>query len=283
MNLFEKILLALQTEMVRPEPWGWFHSLWLILMIAAIVILYNCKDAHGEKQLKTVLGTYSIIAFVLELAKQIIWSFNCDVMTGVVFWDYQWYAAPFQLCTTPIYVCLICLFLNKNNRLRKPLFSYVAFITILGSIATIFIPDSCFTSTILVNVHTMWLHYGSFVVSVYLLMSNEVELKAKNLKSAFVVFLIFVGLATVLNIAVYQSGVLNDETFNMFYISPYFISELPVFNMIQQGAPYPIFLATYMVALGIGSTLIYGLAELVKSRRVLVSKAKICLEKFFVN
>lgn len=279
MNLFEKILLALQTEMVAPEPWGWFHLLWLSFMCVAIVFLYHCKDTHGEKQLKTVLGTYSIIALVLEIAKQIVWSFNYDITTGLTFWDYQWYAAPFQLCTTPIYACLISLFFDKENRLRKSLLSYVAFTTILGSIATIFMPDSCFTKTILVNIHTMWLHYGSFVVSIYLLMSGVVKVNPQNLRKAFVTFVIFVCIATVMNIGVYQSGVLNGEEFNMFYISPYFISSLPVFNMIQQGSPYPVFLATYIVALGIGSTIIYGLSELVQHRKIVVSKAKSYVEK----
>ena len=122
----------------------------------------------------------------------------------------------------------------------------MAFITILGSIATIIIPDSCFVSDILINMHTMWLHCGSLVVSVYLLMTGEVKLNIKNLANAILVFFMFVGMAELLNILVYNSGILKGETFNMFYISPYFISTLPIFDIIQENVPYLLYLITYL-------------------------------------
>lgn len=256
MSLFEKIIFALQAEMKTPEAFGWFHLGCLFLMLASIAFLHSQRENYGERQLKIVLGTYGIVAFVLELAKQIVWAFNYDAATQIVSWDYQWYAAPFQLCTTPIYVSVACL-LMKECSTRKAMLSYLSFTTILGSIATIFMPDSCFVETILVNVHTTWMHYGSFVVSVYLIMSGAVELSYKNLKGAIEMFLMFVGIATALNVGVYHSGALNGETFNMFYISPYFISSLPVFDAIQKNAPYLVFLMTYIVALSLGSILVF--------------------------
>ena len=264
MNFFEKILYILQAEMETPKPFGWFHILWILFIVVSIAILFILRNKHSEKQLKIVLSVYGIIAFLLELLKQLIWAFNYDPITNIVTWDYEWYAAPFQLCTTPIFISLICLFL-KNNRLRKSLLSYMAFITILGSITTIILPESCFTSDILVNIHTMWLHFGSFVVSIYLLMSKEVEINKKNFIGAFIVFLIFVFLAEVLNITVYNSGILNGETFNMFYISPYFISSLPVFNVIQESVPFILYLLIYIEAIFIGSLIIYFIACIIQN------------------
>lgn len=264
MNFFEKILYILQAEMETPKPFGWFHILWILFIVVSIAISFILRKKHSEKQLKIVLSVYGIIAFLLEFLKQLIWAFNYDPITNIVTWDYEWYAAPFQLCTTPIFISLICLFL-KNNKLRKSLLSYMAFITILGSITTIILPESCFTSDILINIHTMWLHFGSFVVSVYLLMSKEVEINKKNFIGAFIVFLIFVFLAEVLNITVYNSGILNGETFNMFYISPYFISSLPVFNVIQESVPFILYLLIYIEAIFIGSLIIYFIAYIIQN------------------
>ena len=73
----------------------------------------------------------------------------------------------------------------------------MAFITILGSKMTLILPDSCFTSDILINIHTMWLHCGSLIVSIYLLISKEVEINKKNFINSIIVFLIFVVLAAV--------------------------------------------------------------------------------------
>ena len=147
MNAFEKILYFLQGEMVEPVAFGWFHILCLTLTTIVIFILFKRRKYHSEKQLKIVLSIYGIIALVLEILKQLIWSFNYDSVTNVITWDYEWYSFPFQLCTTPIFVCLIALFLKKG-RFRDSLLSYMAYVTILGSISTVLIPDSGFVNAI---------------------------------------------------------------------------------------------------------------------------------------
>ena len=261
MNLFDGILLLLQKEMKTPKAYGWFHLLFIGLTIGVIIYLFKIKKRRSEKQLKKVLFIYGIVALILEILKQISWSFHYNQFGNI--WDFEWYAFPFQLCSTPIYVSLICLFL-KNTKIRKSLLSYLSFVTILGSIMTMIIPDSCFTSEILINVHTMWLHCGSFVVSIYLIISGFIKIDIESLKNAFIVFLIFVAIALGLNIVVYNSGVLNGETFNMFYISPYFISSLPVFNFIQQSVPYLIYLLTYIFAIGFGSFIVFYLVKFLK-------------------
>lgn len=271
MNIFEKGLYFLQGEMETPVPYGWFHFLWIGLSILLIVILYKRKDKHNDKQLKIVLGVYGIIAFILELLKQLIWAFNYDPVTKLVTWSYEWYAAPFQLCTTPIFISIICLSLKKNET-RNSLLSYMAFITILGSVMTAIIPDSCFTSDILVNIHTMWLHFGSLVVSVYLLISGEIELNKKNLINSILVFLMFVGMAEILNLGVYHSGILNGQTFNMFYISPYFESVLPVYNTVQVNVPFIVYLLFYVVTISLGGVIVYCISKLIRSISLKIKK-----------
>lgn len=263
MKFYESVLLFLQGEMKSPLPYGRFHFGWICLTISLIVFLYSIRKKKSEKQLKMVLGIYGIGALILETLKQVIWSFNYEPLTKIAVWDFEWYAFPFQLCTTPIFVSIMCLFL-KNNKVRESLLSYLAFTTILGSFLTILLPDSCFTSDILVNVHTMWLHCGSFVVSIYLLMAGRIKINIQNLKRAIVVFLIFVLIAMILNIGIYNSGILNGETFNMFYISPYFISSLPVFDVIQQNVPYILYLSIYIFAISLGSFIVYYIAKFAK-------------------
>jgi len=133
---------------------------------------------------------------------------------------------------------------------------------------TIIIPDSCFTSDILVNIHTMWLHCGSFVVSIYLFMSEAVKVNEKNFIDAFKVFLVFVLIAEILNIGIYNCGILKGETFNMFYISPYFISSLPIFDVIQQNVPFILYLLIYIVAIYIGSLMVYLIAYAIKNKLI---------------
>ena len=266
MNIFEKFLYFLQGEMERPKSYGMYHILWVIVSIGFIIFFYFKRNKLNEKSLKKVLLIYGVGAFILELLKQLIWAFNFDTATNLVTWDYTWYAAPFQLCSTPIYVSLICLFLKKN-KLRDNLLSYMAYITILGSIATFLYPEDVFVRDILINIHTMYLHCGSLVVSIYLLISKEVQINIKSLFNAYKVFLIFALIAEFLNIFIYNIGILNSETFNMFYISPYFISSLPVFNIIQEKLPFIIFIILYLIAIFIGSYIVYLISKLLSRRR----------------
>lgn len=257
----KEVLEFLETEMKTPEPYGTFHMAWMIGMVVVILFLFIRRRKHSEKQLKLVLGIYGVTAFILEALKQIIWSVDYDPALNEFVWDFQWYAAPFQLCTMPIYITLICLFLKKC-KVRDYLLSFMAYTTILGSIATAIIPDDVFVSDILIDIHTMWLHLGSLVVSVYLLMSREVKVTKQDFIKAIITFLIFIIIANTLNIVVYNSGVLNGEDFNMFYISPYFESALPVFDKIYNMVPYPLFLAIYFVALTMGSGIVYLVSKI---------------------
>jgi len=257
----EKIIYMLQGTMERPNPYGWFHLLFVGISILLVIMLYLLRNKYNEKQLKIVLGTYGIIALILEILKQIIWSFNYDPITRLITWDYEWYAFPFQLCTTPIYVSLISLFMKKNKA-RDALLSYMAYFTILGSIMTMILPDSCFVETTLVNIHTMFLHCGSFVVSVYLLITKEVRIDQKTFITGFIIFLLFIFLAELLNIVIFSSNILSGETFNMFYISPYFISHLPVFNVLQESLPFVIYLLMYILILLAGAFIVYCVSSL---------------------
>ena len=284
MNLFEVFIYSLKGTMETPKPYGWFHLFWIFAVVILITILYKFRKKYNENQLKSVLAIYGIIAFLLELFKQLIWSFDYNFVTNTAILDYQWYAFPFQLCTTPIFVSLICLFLKKNN-LRKSLLSYMAYVTILGSFMTILIPDSCFVSDTLVNIHTMWLHCGSFVVSVYLIMTGAVKVNKESFKNGFKVFLVFAFIAEVLNIFIYNSGILNGETFNMFYISPYFISTLPVFDVIQQSVSFVLYLLIYIIAIFMGALIVYGISYLFrgKSNKKDTKKSKKVLQKKYIN
>ena len=106
-------------------------------------------------------------------------------------------------------------------------------------------------------------------------MSGEVKIEKENLKNAIKVFLFFVLIAEILNILIYNLDILNGETFNMFYISPYFISTLPVFNVIQQAVPFVIYLFTYILVMVIGAVIVYYISKLInKNSKKTIKKYK---------
>ena len=62
----------------------------------------------------------------------------------------------------------------------------------------------------------------------------------------------------------YNSKILGDETFNMFYISPYFISSLPIYDKIQESIPYILYLLFYIFSISIGGFFMYLIHKILK-------------------
>lgn len=257
------VLQLLDTKMPRPMPYGIFHIAWVLAALLAVFLL---RKKTGEQLTERVFAVFGWTSLVLEALKQFSWSFSYNAQGALVF-DYQWYAAPFQLCTTPAFVAALYPFF-KSVRVRDALRGYLAYFTVLGSIAVALMPGSIFTDEVLINVHTSFLHMGGLFISLWLPVSGRVKAK-RDFWGGYKVFLFFAGMAFVLNIAVYHLfdlGV-SGETFDMFYISPYYISAVPVFSTLDSLLPYPIFLFLYLLAFLIGGILMASIVAGVQRLR----------------
>lgn len=235
-----------------PEPYGLFHVSWVL---AALLLVFLLRKMPGEKRTERVFAIYGWTALAMEALKQFSWSLSYSAEELLVF-DYQWYAAPFQLCTTPAYVAALYPFV-KSVRLRGALRGYLAYFTLLASIAVALLPQTIYTDEVLINVHTSFLHMGGLFLSLWLLASGRVSAR-RDFWGGYLVLLCFAGIALLLNIAVYHLFDLGatGEFFDMFYISPYYISSVPVFSALDSVLPYPVFLLLYLFALLVGGALI---------------------------
>ena len=110
-----KILQLLDSKMTTPTNYSWFHIMFIaIVIITTFLLCKYFKDSDRKTFNKIILISW-IIVVVLELYKQFVFSYS--ITDNNVTWDYQWYAAPFQLCTTPIFASIICLFFLYKNML----------------------------------------------------------------------------------------------------------------------------------------------------------------------
>ena len=246
MNFFEQILVGLDAKMEEPQAFGWFHLMcWgLVIIITTLLCLYAVKHRNDQEKLvrftRIVVLTYSILGIILEIYKQLNFSFNST--SGE--WSYQWYAFPFQFCSTPMYVGLIagCC---KGGGFQKFLYSYLATFALFAGLSVMFYPGDVFTRTIGINIQTMVCHGGMVVMGIYLWFSKQVKFEFKTILKALSVFCVLVAIALIMNIIYNSTG--NTATFNMFFISPYLPCTLPILNMVYEMVPYPIFLIIYII------------------------------------
>ncbi len=78
-----------------------FHLMFIALIVVASVFLcVKCCDV-SDKHFRRIVFISWIAIVVLEIYKQLV--FSVEYTEGAFVWDYQWYAFPFQFCSSPLY------------------------------------------------------------------------------------------------------------------------------------------------------------------------------------
>lgn len=256
MSFFENVLKIMDLQMPRPGLYGWFHLLWLAITAATAVALSLWHKRKRETPVQKVLLWVSLSVVLLEIYKQINYSFGYE--NGITF-DYQWYAFPFQFCSTPMYIGLLAA-LVPAGKLRDSLCAYLATYSVFAGICVMLYPGDVFIGTIGINIQTMICHGSMIYLGVYLFASGRVKAEHKTILKAIPVFTACVTLACIMNEIAHASGLLERETFNMFFVSPYCEPSLPVYSLVQRVVPFPWNLVIYVGMFTLAAYLILLLA-----------------------
>ncbi len=258
MNFFEKILFFLQGEMECPTPYSLFHICCLLLVAAATVFLILRCRGVSDRAVRRICLVVWIVVVALEIYKQLV--FSMSVTDGTATWDYQWYAFPFQFCSTPLYALPFVIWL-KDGRLRDAFIAFFATFSVFGGLAVMFYPGDVFIGMIGINIQTM-IHHGSQVVmGIFLFAYYRDRLPFRRLAGSVAVFAGFAATAILLNeivFAYFTRIAMIDETFNMFFISPHYPCTLPVLSGIYDKIPYLAFLLLYLVGFALIAAIILG-------------------------
>lgn len=267
MNIFEKLLYWLDGNMKTPTNYSWFHIMFIVIILTATILISYFFKNSSKKTFNKIMFIGWLIMFVFEIYKQLNFSFNYE--NGVVSWDYQWYAFPYQLCSTPLYV-LPFIFLSKDGKLKDAMMSYMMTFSLFGGLAVFVYPNDVFIDTIGINIQTMVHHGLQIVLGIFAMVYNREKLNIHFWLKSLYVFSVLVSIALIANISMYHilkaSGI--DETFNMFYIGPYYDCSLPILSMIYPKIPYICFILLYILGFGLISFILYisqkGIYNLVK-------------------
>ena len=212
----------------------------------------------GEAFMRRFLLVESLLITVLEIYKQINFSFHVD--GSQILFDYQWYAFPFQFCSTPMYIGLLAAVVRSKS-LHMRLCSYLAAYALFAGICVMAYPSTVFIDTVGINIQTMIWHGSMITVGIVLLRTGYITATLKTVIRALPVFLILVLTAVAMNEIAYQTGLLESETFNMFFISPYCAPELPIYSQIQSIVPFPFSVLIYAAGFTAASGIIMMLSK----------------------
>ncbi len=252
MSFWQDVLRFLDYKTEMPALYGWAHLLWVLCIIGSTVALCFWQKKSPKSRQVNVIFAISLAVFLLEIYKQINYSFSYE--NGISF-NYSWYAFPFQFCSTPMYVGLLASVIRKG-RVHDALCSYLATFAFFAGLCVMFYPGDVFSHTLGITLQTMVCHGTMIVLAIYLLYSGYVELSYKTVLKGAAVFASCMAIATVMNEIAYISRLLEEHTFNMFFISPHCEPSLPVYSIVQHNVAYPWCLIFYIGAFTLASYVI---------------------------
>ena len=264
MHIPGAILNFLESDMEEPLSYGFFHLFFFALSIVAGIVLCRAMPQGTEKQARRILLITTIVVAVLELYKQLVFTFSYDGQTITA--DYQWYAFPFQFCSTPLYVGAIA-WLTKGC-VHRACCAYLATFSVFAGLCVMVYPEQVFIDTIGINIQTMICHGAMITVGIWLMLTGYVKAEHKSVLRAVPVFTVCIGIAILLNEIAYRTNFANGETFNMFYISPHCNPSLPVYSSVQQAVAYPwcliIYIAVFTLAAFVVLWIFLGIKRMCK-------------------
>ena len=217
--------------MTPPLPWSVFHVAFLLLGISGSVCLTRffyppqaLTKALPPRLRKPadpvrILWVCGIILACGEVYKQL---FLYHVVNGG---RYDWWYFPFQLCSTPMYLCLVLPALSPG-RLRDSVCVYLQSFGFLGGVMALLEPSGLMHPYWTLTLHGLLWHVLLIFIACCCTASGIAGPEASGILPALPLFFLFCLAATAVNI-------LTEGRADMFYISPYYPITQVVFHQIS--------------------------------------------------
>lgn len=220
-NHLKAFFQAAAYTMNTPAPYSAFH---LLLggtgILGAICLAWYLSG----KPARHVLLVCGLVLCASELYKQ---GFLYYVVNGE---QYDWWYFPFQLCSMPMYLCLLVPILSRTapKGFSKAIYTFIQDFALLGGFMALADPSGLMYPYVVLTLHGFLWHFILIFLGLYCALSGKGSTNKKDFMGTIPLFLGFAGIATFINVASHPWG--NAD---MFYISPYYPNGQIVFHQIS--------------------------------------------------
>ena len=246
----EEFLHLLVTEMEEPGVISWWHFIALIPIItAAILVPYFFKNS-SEKVYKRILLISWIVLLVLEVFKQIVKSYHYG---NPSYWEYSYRDFPFSICSMIYYFTPIIIFVNKEKhpKIVDAAIGYLSFIGVMAGAVVLSYTEMATSTFVYINIQTFIHHGTQLVLGIFIFVWNRKTVTIKTFYRSMIAFVITVAIAIIINIS------FHPHFINVFFINPMITTNLPIGNVVQEKAGYPVFLIGFLSLISVLSFLTY--------------------------
>ena len=153
---------------------------------------------------------------------------------------------PFQLCSVPMYLCLLLPFLGEKA--RQTALNFLWDFSFFGALLALLYPEDILSRPWPLMLHGFLWHIVLLAVSLTVFFTGMADRTWSAYFRAGVWLLVFCGIATVLNVLLEGKGL--PATYpDMFYLTPYHLTMQPVAHGIELSFGRPLARFLYVAAL----------------------------------
>ncbi|MBR2539698.1 MAG: YwaF family protein [Mogibacterium sp.] len=245
-------------SMPRPAMFGTFHIMAALISICAALVLAAVFRRHPADKVLSVTGW---ILVILELYKQLFLFFI--VNQGA----YDWWYFPFQLCSVPMYICILLPY--TRCRIHNAMLTFLGSYALIGAAAALIFPEDFLRSYVTLTLHGFIWHGLLLFISIIALHAEDTDLSLRGFAGAAIIFIFLSFVAVLINIAaepLMASAGLPESYAAMFYMNPYHISPQPVVSSVQQAIGIPAGLLLYALCIIAASGIIIRTAFVIREK-----------------
>lgn len=266
-----QIVKAFKQEMPTPTWFGWYHLMWLAIMIVACVVIYIFRHKINKRAVNIILLVVGVALILLETTKQIERSLAVTD-ANTLEWHYPPSDFPFQFCSTPMYAMILAGLIRKG-KVYNALMCYLGTYALFAGALVMSYPVGVYVHSIFINVHTMIWHSSMFAVGFMVLATRSIDLNVKSVLKATIVFAIMLVMAILMN--VFAHLIVPDEYFNMYYIGPYYPNNFVILQDIYKHVPWVVFLFIYTLGFFVATLLTMLVAMLCAKLESVIHRRKL--------
>lgn len=220
-TFFLHLLEKTAWPMIPPQPGSLFHITFAAAgILCAALAVWKLRRSFGLCRIR-ILTVCGFILAVSEIYKQMFLYYVVNDR------HYDWWYFPFQLCSLPMYLCLLLPVLSRS--LRKFLCTFMYSYNLLGAVMTFVDPSGLMHSYWTLTLHGFLWHILLIFIGLLIAFSRTADPSFSGFLSATGIFLISCCIATAINILARPLG--NPD---MFYISPYYPTTQIFFSGIAE-------------------------------------------------
>ena len=254
-NVIESFLEATAWRIEQPVPYDSFHLIFTAVGVGLCLYLSNKLKSLTDKGNRVFFLSIGILLVLTEAYKQLFCFLVIDNR------KYNLELLPFQLCSIPLYFCLIAPLL-KPGHLQRAMYSFMMLYNFLGGIASFAEPSALLHPYITLTIHALLWHLLLILIGLYLIRSGKGQCEIRDYYSSTVIFLILSAIAFIINLLCNK---MSGKNINLFFVGPG-NSPLIILKKISERFGWHISTALYIPIVCLGAYVLFLLIRLYRTK-----------------